>query len=84
MRGIAFERCGSPVGRNAAFCGQRFRYEARDRQSGKLRQSSLRDRYLSGLYDDVLNRASCLMEALSVAARARRDIQLVVDELSRS
>ena len=81
MRGIAFERCGSPVGRNAAFCGQRFRYEARDRQSGKLRQSSLRGRFLSGLSDDVLRRASCLMEALSVRDGAlhaqgysRRDI----------
>jgi hypothetical protein len=90
-RRIAFERCGSPVGRNAVFCGQRFRYEARDRQSGKLRQSSLRDRFLSGLSDDVLSRASRLVEALSVRDGAlhvqgfnRRDIQLMVDELSRS
>jgi hypothetical protein len=91
MRGIAFECCGSSVGRNAAFCGQRFRYEARGKQSGKLRQSSLRGRFLSGLSDDVLCRANCLMEALSVRDGAlhaqgfsRRDIQLIVDELSCS
>jgi hypothetical protein len=73
------------------FCGQRFRFEARDRQSGKLRQSSLRGRFLSGLSNDVLRQASCLMEALSVRDGAlhvqgfsRRDIQLFVDELSRS
>jgi hypothetical protein len=91
MRGIAFERCGSPVGRNAVFCGQRFRYEVRDRQSGMLRQSSWRGRVFSGLSDDVLSQASCLVEALSVRDGAlqvqgfsRRDIQLTVDELSCS
>jgi hypothetical protein len=83
------------------FCKRRFQFDAWDKQSSKMRPLSLRNRFLSGLSilsDDVLRRANCLMEVLSVrdgplhvqqrkataGGCSRKDVQMIVDELSHS
>ena len=85
-----YERCNSPLGRNAVFCMQYLQRQLTHLLSSKLRYTTLRRIFVKGLPHEVRRQADSLMEAVAVHDGALwvpgfsdSEMRSIINELSR-